>query len=134
VCRSIILTALYKGKGKTNHPNNWRGVCLKELASKVISPLVSTKLLAVLSENNVEEQFITSGWEQAMHILRVALIIRRAHNIDTNVFFVDLVKAYDTVNHALLFGIMKKYGIPEELVDLVERMNKDFKVHVKVGN
>ena len=34
------LTALYKGKGKTNDPNNWRGVCLKELGSKSY-PLLS---------------------------------------------------------------------------------------------
>jgi hypothetical protein len=36
--------ALYKGKGKTNDPNNWRGVCLKEITSKVISSIVSTRV------------------------------------------------------------------------------------------
>jgi hypothetical protein len=49
------------------------------------------------------------------------------------ILFLDLVKAYDTVNHALLFGILKKYGIPEELVEAVERMYNDCKVHVHVG-
>jgi hypothetical protein len=47
--------------------------------------------------------------------------------------FVDLVKAYDTVKHALLFGILKKYRIPEEFIEVVERMYKDCKVHVQVG-
>jgi hypothetical protein len=42
-----------------------------------------------------------------MHSLRAALTIIKAHDIDTYVLFVDLVKAYDTVNHALLFGILK---------------------------
>jgi hypothetical protein len=93
-------------------PNNWRGVCLKELTSKVISSIVSTIILAVLAGNTVEEQFATIGCQQAMHSLRAALSIRRTHDIDTYVLFVDLVKAYDTVNHALLFGILKKYGIP----------------------
>jgi hypothetical protein len=64
-----------------------------------------------------------------MHILRSALNIRREHDIYTYVLFADLVKAYDKVNHALLFGIPKEYGIPEELVEVVERMYKDCKVH-----
>jgi uncharacterized protein YutE (UPF0331/DUF86 family) len=61
-----------------------------------------------------------------MHSLRAAMIIRRADDIYAYVLFVDLlVKTYDTVNHALLFGILKKDGIPEELVKLVARMYKD---------
>jgi hypothetical protein len=48
-----------------------------------------------------------------MHSLRAALSIRRAHGIITYVLFVDLIKAYQIVNHALLFGILKKYGTPE---------------------
>jgi hypothetical protein len=106
VWHTMLMTALYKGKGKTNDPNNWRGVCLKELTSKVISSIVSTILLAVLSGNNVEEQFAATGCQQAVHIPRAALSTRRAHDIDTYVLFVDLFKAYDTVNHALIFGIL----------------------------
>jgi hypothetical protein len=61
--------------------------------------------------------------------------LRRTHIIETyDVLFVDLVNAYDTVNHALLFEILKKYGIPEELVEVVESMYNDFKVRVQVGN
>jgi hypothetical protein len=37
------------------------------------------------------------------------------------------------VNNALLFGILKKYGIREELVEVIERIYKDCKVHVQVG-
>jgi hypothetical protein len=117
-------------------PSGSGGVCLKELTSKVISSIFSTRLLAVLSGNNVEEQFITIGCQQTMHSLRSALSIRRAHDIDIYVLFVDIVNAYGTLNQDLLFGILKKdgmHGIPEELVKLVERMYKDFKVHVQVG-
>jgi hypothetical protein len=99
----------------------------------VTSSIISTILLAVLSGNNVEEQCITIGCQQAIHRLRSALSIIIAHDIYTYVLFVDLVKAYYTVNHALLFGILKKYGIPEELVEAVEIIYKDCKVHVQLG-
>jgi hypothetical protein len=86
----IFLIALYKVKGKTNDPNNCRGVCLQELTSKVISSIVSTRLLAILVGNNVEEQFTTLGCQQAMHGLRAALSTTRAHGIYTYVIFGDL--------------------------------------------
>jgi hypothetical protein len=93
---TMLLISLYKGKGKTNDPNYWRGVCLKELNSKVISSIVSTRLLSVLSGKNLEEQFTTIGCQKAIHSLRAALNIRLANDIDTYVLFVDLVKAYNT--------------------------------------
>jgi hypothetical protein len=40
VWHTMLLTAVYKGKGKTNDPANLRGVCLKELTFKVISSIV----------------------------------------------------------------------------------------------
>jgi hypothetical protein len=134
VWHTMLLTAVNNGKGAPNDPNNWRGVCLKEPTSKVSSSIVPTRLLAVLSGNNVEEQFATLGCQQAMHSMRAALRIIITHDIDTYVIAVDIVRAYDTVNHALLFGILKKYGIPEELVELVERMYKDCKLNVRKGN
>jgi hypothetical protein len=107
---------------------------LKELTSKVVSSVASTIYLAVLAGNNIEEQFVTIGCQQAVHILRPVMSVRRAHGIDTYVLYVDLVKAYDTVHHALLFGILKKYGIPQKLVEVVDIMYTDCKVHVQLGN
>ena len=36
------------------------------------------------------------------------------HNLPTYVAFVDLVKAFDTVDHTLMLQILKKYGAPPE--------------------
>jgi hypothetical protein len=38
VWHTMFLMALYKGKGKTNDPNNWKGAFLKDITSKVVSP------------------------------------------------------------------------------------------------
>jgi hypothetical protein len=49
------------------------------------------------------------------------------------VLIVDfLVKAFD-INHIILFGILRKYGIPEELIKVIECMYKDCKVEIKIG-
>lgn len=36
--------------------------------------------------------------------------------------FVDLVKAYDTVNRELLWKILKKYGIPEKVIIVLKKL------------
>jgi hypothetical protein len=48
--------------------------------------------------------------------------------------FVDLVKAFDTVQHPLLFGILKKYGIPDSLSKVVQKMYKNCIVSFKIEN
>lgn len=47
--------------------------------------------------------------------------------------FVDLVKAFDTVNRQALMLILKKFGIPDWLVSLIGRLHTDVKVKLKVG-
>jgi hypothetical protein len=59
----LKLTMLYKGEGEgeSNDPNNWRGIRLKELTSKITSSIVASRVLLALDNNNVDEQFSTTG-------------------------------------------------------------------------
>jgi hypothetical protein len=46
--------------------------------------------------------------------------------------FVDLVKAYDTANHALLFDILERYGTLPKFVNMVECIYQDLVVVLKI--
>eukprot|EP00978_Attheya_sp_CCMP212_P040944 scaffold229102_cov58-Attheya_sp.AAC.1 len=61
------------------------------------------------------------------------LELRRNHNLPTWALFVDLVKAFDTANHALMYIILKKYGVPPQLCNAIERLYKGASVNLKVG-
>ena len=41
----VLLSIIYKGKGDTKDPQNWRPMCLKETLVKVLSSIVSKHLL-----------------------------------------------------------------------------------------
>jgi hypothetical protein len=120
------LTMLYKGKGKQNDLNNWRGICLKEVVAKLV-------LLAVLDAANVSEQFATIGCQEAIYTLRAALGLRRLHGKEMCVLFVDLVKAYNTINHELLYRILDKYCIPSELIDVNSCMYANCELQITTG-
>ena len=47
--------------------------------------------------------------------------------------FVDLVKAFDTVNHELMLAVMRKYGFPPRLVSMVRRVYENFTLKIQKG-
>jgi hypothetical protein len=73
------------------------------------------------------------GCKDALFLLRTVLQDRREHNLETHVLFVDLVKAFDTVNHDLLFCILRKYGIPDTLISVIQSLHNDLKVNLKLS-
>jgi hypothetical protein len=122
-----------KAKGKQKDPNNWRDICLKEMTSKVVSSITASHPITVLDNANVAEQFTTIGFQEAIHTLCDALALHHLHDKETCILFVDLAKAYDTVNHNLLLNILEKYGIPNKLVDVLRRMYVDCEIEISVG-
>jgi hypothetical protein len=68
-----------------------------------------------------------------MKCLRSTLALRRLYQKEMFIMFVDITKAFDTVNRDLLFQVLLKFGIPVELMDAIKRMYADCKVQVKVG-
>eukprot|EP00978_Attheya_sp_CCMP212_P019956 scaffold56669_cov57-Attheya_sp.AAC.5 len=62
------------------------------------------------------------------------LLLRRNHNLPTWALFMDLVKALDTANHALMYRMLTKYGVPPQLLcNVIERLYKVTSVNLKVG-
>ena len=47
--------------------------------------------------------------------------------------FVEIIKAFDTVHHDLLYEILSKYGLPPLLVQTVKKLYKNCKVKIKIG-
>ena len=69
-----------------------------------------------------------------MERLRYLLLhMRHNHDLPTYIVFVELFKAFDTVDHDLMLQILKKYGAPPKLRSSIARMYQDLKVVIKIG-
>jgi hypothetical protein len=116
------------GKGKDySNPNNWRGICLAEIPAKIQSSIISSRLLEHLKLVGIETQYGCvpgKGCTDALFAIKNALQMRKQHGQNAWAVFVDLVKAFDTADHQLLFSILKKYGIPDTLITVIQRPEK----------
>jgi hypothetical protein len=95
--------------------------------------IVFLRLLSEFKEINPTTQFSCIGCQEALHIIKRALLLRRNHGLESYAVFIDLVKAFDTVNHKLMCQILCKYGLPPKLVANISKPYKDFQIRINIG-
>ena len=90
----------------------------------------------IVRDQGLEEQcgsLNSKGCQDALFSLKTAIQTRKEHNLPTDVLFVDLVKAFNTINYDFLFKVLKKYGYPPALIDVITRMYHNFNLEFAVG-
>ena len=125
---------IQEGKGyPQDSSNNHRGIALKETSAKVLSIILAERLLKKFKKINPASQFGHVVCQEAQHTIKRALLLRRQHGLESYAVFIDLVKAFDTVHHKLLYRILEKYGIPPIIVQNIKKLYDNCKVKIKIG-
>ena len=134
--KSGLLSIIHKPGKPKDDLNNYRGITLMDVISKVFSRMVNDRLFKILDKYCTKFQFGGTpgvGCADAIFTLKSLIHTRGNHGLSTHVAFIDLVKAYDTANHELLIRILEIYGVPPKLRDVIRRMYTDLKVVIKIG-
>ena len=123
-------------KGDLSGPNKLRGIHLMDVCSKIFSCILNNHLYRLLDQHGTKTQFGATpkvGCQDGCFTLETLLFLRHQHNLPSFVAFVDLVKAFDATNHALLLKILQRYGAPPKIVSAIERTYQNLTVLVKLG-
>ena len=80
-----------------------------DIGNKIYSSIMCGRLFKIIRKHGVKCQFGFTpgvGCQDGTFTIKTLLHLRHNHKIPTWVVFVDLVKAFDTSNHALLIAIL----------------------------
>ena len=109
---------------------------LLDAAGMITSSIISERLQKVLAREGAEAQCgftVGRGCSDGLFALRMALQKRREHGLGTWALYVDLVKAFDSVDRGGMVEVLRKFGVPDHLCALITRLHTGCSVKVKVG-
>ena len=126
---------LYKGKGDALVRGNYRGLKLLEHVMKVLEQIVETQIRSSIKIDDMQFGFMPgSGTTDAIFIVRQLQEKFLAKNKNLYLAFIDLEKVFDRVPRHVIWWAMRKLGIDEWIIQLVQAMYCEVRSNVCVNN
>ena len=129
-----FIVCLYKGKGDALERGNYRGLKLAEQVMKVLERIVDGLIRQVVSIYDSQFGFVPDrGTTDAIFVVRqlqekYVTAIKRLY-----MAFVDLENAFDRVPRKVIWWALRKLGVDEWIVWLVQGMYSNARSRVHVG-
>nr|VZI42022.1 unnamed protein product [Spirometra erinaceieuropaei] len=125
--KDATIVHLYKRKGNRQVCDNHRGISLLNLGRKIFARILLNRL------NNHLEQGLLPGSQCGFRrhrgptdmIFAARQLQEKCQEMRTHLYstFVDLTKAFDTVNRKGLWKIMQKFGCPEQFTQMMRQLH-----------
>ena len=129
--RRSVLIPIYKNKGDAQFCENYRGIKLMSHTMKVWKRITEPRLRHIVEISKQQYRFMSEkGTTDAMFALRMLMEKYREGQRELHCVFVDLEKAYATVPRKELWYSMRKTGIVEKYVRLVQDMHEESEIVV----
>ena len=125
------LIPIFTNKGDILECNNYRGIKLMSHFMKLWERIIEARLREIVKIR--DNQF---GFRPGMSTTEPVFALRqlqekcREKNKDLHMVFVDLEKAFDRIPRDLIWWCLRKKGVPEEYVQIVQDMYRSCKTQV----
>lgn len=115
---------IYK-TGNKNDPNNYRPIAINSIISKIFESLINNRIQDFFDKHNIiaQNQFgFKKNTSTSDALLYITNIITQSINENKNTIaiFLDISKAFDSINHKILIKKLYKYGIRGYILEWIE--------------
>ena len=120
-------------KGDLSNCNNYRGIMLLSVPSKVLSRVLLERMKDEVDSKLREEQAgFRKGRSCADQVAVLKIIIQQSLEWNAPLYlnFVDFEKAFDSVDRSTLWKLLRHYGIPQKLVNIIRESYDGFRCRV----
>lgn len=130
------LISLYKS-GPRDQCGNFRGISLLSVVGKVLARILLDRLVKYVAPLSLPESQCgfraNRGTADMIFTARQLQEKCTEHRLDLYHCFVDLSKAFDTVNRPALWQILRKKGCPDKFVRLIQSLHDGMKAQINFG-
>lgn len=125
LCKIAKVIPIYK-KGESTKPENYRPISITSIFSKIIEKVIKQKLVNFFNISKHQYGFQSGSSTQGATVDLVEYIISKMESGENVVaVFIDLMKAFDTIEIRILLKKLKKMGISGVLLKLLTSFLND---------
>ena len=137
-CKDTIIMVLHKKKDRTEC-GNYRGIPLVAPAGKILLKIIARRLSEYCERVGIlpEEQ---SGFRpnrcttDMMFMIRRLQELARKKRIPLYVCFIDLTKAYDSVDRTLRWTVLARFGVPQIMISVICQLHDGMRACVRLDD
>jgi hypothetical protein len=121
--KQSVLVPLWKGKGSRMQPSNYRGISLLDTAGKAFVMLILRRIRDDLLQQLHESQCgfrPERGTADQLFSLRILSELSRQYQVPLHAAFIDLSKAFDSINRDALWRLLRARGVNSTLLALIQ--------------
>ena len=135
--KNARIISIYKNKGDRATCGNSRGISLLAVAGKVLARVILTRLNRYIVDDVCPES--QCGFRKHRGTIDMIFVARqiqekaREQQRDLCMAFIDLSKAFDTVDRHLLWRVLEKFGCPKKFINMIRAFHSDMLATVFIG-
>ena len=132
--RNAILIPIPK-KGDLSLCDNWRGIALLDVVGKLVARVLQERLQKIAEDVLPESQCgFRAGRSCTDMTFTIRQLVEKSWEHKGKVFFsfIDLKKAYDSVPREGLWTALRKLGVPDRTMNLINSFHEGMKARVRV--
>ena len=134
----VIIMVLHEKKDRTEC-GNYRGISLVAYAGKILLKVIVRRLSEYCERVGIlpEEQ---SGFRPNRSTTDMMFVIRRLQELTRKKqvplyeCFIDLTKAYDSVDRILLWTVFARFGVPQNMISVIRQFHDGMRACVRLDD